>query len=252
MMSKERCREHPEEEVSYFCFDCESSCVCAECVIHGVHKTHEVQNIKRAYPQVKAKVEDLHLYIAGKIEDLAIAEQRLEGRKNEVVEQTIAAKQQLAHSFEELRQRLDKKERELTEQLDRFAQEHLGELESYSRALHSKASGLTNLCETVKLALSSGTDSSLINFYAENQQDLYSSPEAEPPSMSQIDRILSMKCYINPSSAAEHIEHMKGLNITIGALRGYEEERQYPDKSETPSPPQATAPFYRGKSKLKS
>ena len=36
------CLEHPEEEISYFCFDCLTDCICPECVIHGVHKNHEV------------------------------------------------------------------------------------------------------------------------------------------------------------------------------------------------------------------
>jgi hypothetical protein len=249
-MSKERCQEHPDEEVSYFCFDCEASCICAECVIHGVHKTHEVQNLKRAYPQVRAKVEDLLLFMSGKIEDLALAEQRLEGRRKEVMEQTNSAKQKITHSFEELRQRLDKKERELTEQLDRFAEEHLGELESYSRAMHSKASGLSSLCDTVKHALNSGTDSGLMNFYAENQQVFYNCPETEPPSTPQIDRVLGMKCFITQSSTVEHIEAMKGLQLAISSLRGYEEIPRF--SSETPSPPQGSTQVYRGQPKLKS
>ena len=29
------CNLHPEERISYFCFDCLDNCICAECVIHG-------------------------------------------------------------------------------------------------------------------------------------------------------------------------------------------------------------------------
>ncbi|KRX10819.1 hypothetical protein PPERSA_00989 [Pseudocohnilembus persalinus] len=47
------CKQHPEEEVMYFCFTCETSCLCAECVINGTHKDHEVKTIKKAYPQIK-------------------------------------------------------------------------------------------------------------------------------------------------------------------------------------------------------
>lgn len=54
-MSKEKeyCSEHPDEEVSYFCFDCLTKCICPECIIHGVHKNHEVKTNKKAYPIVK-------------------------------------------------------------------------------------------------------------------------------------------------------------------------------------------------------
>ncbi len=52
---KEMCKEH-NEELSYFCFDCLCRCICSECVVHGVHKNHDVMNIKRAYPLVVEKV----------------------------------------------------------------------------------------------------------------------------------------------------------------------------------------------------
>ena len=51
------CPEHPDEEISYFCFNCISNCICPECIIHGVHKNHEVMTIKRSYPIIKNKVE---------------------------------------------------------------------------------------------------------------------------------------------------------------------------------------------------
>ena len=50
------CLEHPEEEISYFCFDCLTDCICPECVIHGVHKNHEVQTIRKSYPIIKSRV----------------------------------------------------------------------------------------------------------------------------------------------------------------------------------------------------
>lgn len=34
---RDPCREHPEEEVNYFCFDCQCPPICSECVIHGIH-----------------------------------------------------------------------------------------------------------------------------------------------------------------------------------------------------------------------
>jgi hypothetical protein len=52
---KEYCKEH-NEEVSYFCFECMNKCICAECVVHGVHKNHDVMSIKKAYPVIVEKV----------------------------------------------------------------------------------------------------------------------------------------------------------------------------------------------------
>lgn len=50
------CIEHPDEEISYFCFDCLTNCVCSECVIHGPHKTHDVMTVKKSYGIVKTRV----------------------------------------------------------------------------------------------------------------------------------------------------------------------------------------------------
>jgi len=55
------CPEHPDEEISYFCFNCISNCICPECIIHGVHKNHEVMTIKRSYPIIKNKVKRRNL-----------------------------------------------------------------------------------------------------------------------------------------------------------------------------------------------
>ena len=53
------CPAHPEEPLAYFCLDCECKCICAECVIHGLHKGHEVLSVKKAYPLLQSKVSSL-------------------------------------------------------------------------------------------------------------------------------------------------------------------------------------------------
>ena len=57
-------------------------------------------------------MEDLVIHISSKIDDLHVVEQRLEARKREVIDQTNTIKQKMANAFEDIRQRLDKKERE--------------------------------------------------------------------------------------------------------------------------------------------
>ncbi|CAD8054725.1 unnamed protein product [Paramecium primaurelia] len=56
--SREQCFDHPEEDVSYFCFDCNSRCICPECIIHGIHKNHEVKTIKKSYPLIRKQLEN--------------------------------------------------------------------------------------------------------------------------------------------------------------------------------------------------
>lgn len=47
---RDGCREHLDEEINYFCFDCVIPPICSECVVHGGHKGHEVATLRKAYP----------------------------------------------------------------------------------------------------------------------------------------------------------------------------------------------------------
>lgn len=102
-MERDQCREHPEEEVNYFCFDCTSPPICSECVIHGTHQGHNVATLRKAYPLVMAKVEELALQLNSKVDELYLNMQRLESRKREIIDQTNAIKQQTSNAFEEIR-----------------------------------------------------------------------------------------------------------------------------------------------------
>ena len=90
---REPCRDHPEEEVNYFCFDCLCSPICAECVVHGSHKNHEVQTLRKAYPQIVAKTEELALQLGTKVDELQLNQQKLEARKRDLHDQTNTIKQ---------------------------------------------------------------------------------------------------------------------------------------------------------------
>lgn len=86
------CKAHPDEEINYFCFECLCQPICSECVIHGEHKGHNVQTIKKAYPIITDKLEDLVIHISSKIDDLHVVENRLDARKREVIDQTNTIK----------------------------------------------------------------------------------------------------------------------------------------------------------------
>ena len=73
--------EHPDEFVNYYCFQCQCSNICAEWVIHGTHKGHDVQTIKKAYPLICSKLEDLKTNVNSKIEELITSQQKMEASK---------------------------------------------------------------------------------------------------------------------------------------------------------------------------
>ena len=51
--------------------------VCPECVIHGEHRGHNVQLLKKAYPVIVKTIEELQMQIKGKIDEIDHQDQRL-------------------------------------------------------------------------------------------------------------------------------------------------------------------------------
>jgi glutamine synthetase type III len=85
-----------------------------------------------------AKIEELQLQLGSKVDELQLQSQRLESRKRELHDQTQAIKQQMVNAFDELRQRLDKKERELMQNADAYLERNVIELESYMRLISGR------------------------------------------------------------------------------------------------------------------
>lgn len=145
---KEICKEH-NEEVSYFCLDCSTRCICSECVVHGIHKTHDVLHIKKAYPLVSEKMNNLLNHVREKIDDINGYGSSLDLKRKEIVESTNSVKQQMAGAFEEIRLRLHKKEKELMEKADIFLTEHLQELNTYVRVVQSNVISLNKVIDSI-------------------------------------------------------------------------------------------------------
>lgn len=215
----EFCREHPDETLGYFCFDCETECICAECVIHGEHKGHEVMQIKKAYPVIKDRIEDMNIYVNNKIDEIQLRGEKLESQKKEIIDQGNAAKQQVIVSFEDLRARMDKKEREIISQIERLVQQNLKEVENFTRIIIGKITALESIGEGIKRILNINSYNEVLDFYAENKEKMMNSIENEMSTLGNIDMNVNLRCAINTVSLAEHIESVKAVNIQISALR---------------------------------
>ncbi|CAG9313050.1 unnamed protein product [Blepharisma stoltei] len=235
---QEYCKDHPDEVPNYYCFECESECICSECAIHGLHKGHEVMRVKTAFPIIKGKVEDMLLLLSNKQDELQNLEEKIEQRKKETLDQSHTAKQQIKHAFEDLRARLDKKEKELTSQADRFLEENLKELDAISRALASKVTSIGELYSNVSKILQQANSRELIDFYAESKEKLFLKVEAETSQLQNYDRTVSMKCFISPQSVADHIESLKGLQLQISSMKGTEskdiDRQKFPERNKIP------------------
>lgn len=219
------CGIHSDETLSYFCFDCESQCICAECVIHGEHLGHEVMQIKKAYPIIKDKVEEMFFNVSNKIDEIELRAEKIETQKKDIIDQGNAAKQQVFISFEDLKNRIEKKEREIIGQIEKVMQDCLKETENYSRIILSKVKAMETISQSVKKVLASATPVDLLDFYAENKGKVLANLESEMSTLGNIDRSTNFRCAISSTSLSEHIDSIKAVQIQISALKCSEDSK---------------------------
>merc|ERR1712137_697448 len=96
------CPTHPEEPLQYFCLRCQTECVCAECVLNGSHKGHDVLNVREATRGLPERVASLASSVRARAVDLGqVAERAATGRR-EIAEIATQQKQDLRTEFEQL------------------------------------------------------------------------------------------------------------------------------------------------------
>eukprot|EP00826_Nyctotherus_ovalis_P054022 TRINITY_DN7055_c0_g3_i4.p1 TRINITY_DN7055_c0_g3~~TRINITY_DN7055_c0_g3_i4.p1 ORF type:complete len:205 (-),score=75.02 TRINITY_DN7055_c0_g3_i4:57-671(-) len=126
-------------------------------------------HVKKGYPVVKEKLEEVIQGLATSVESLQNDRKMLENKKELVIDQASAAKTQLKTLIDDLISRIDKKERELMRHIDLSTEETLKELESYERVIEDKLGTLSNNIKYIQENMESGPLLTL-NFYADNNK----------------------------------------------------------------------------------
>lgn len=218
---REICKEHGEE-VTYYCLGCQCRCICSECVVHGVHKSHEVLNVKRAYPLVMEKAEDLLQNVKHRINEINNVQFSLDNKKKEIFEITNNVKNQLSVVFEEIRAKLLKKEKEIFEKADIFFQDHMQELNTYSRVLQTKILSLNKLVDGINSHIGRSDEVSLLNFYSENKSRICQTAQAEIPEIPDFNTIFNLKVNVNQSSLENLLNSLNTVHMEISTIKGFD------------------------------
>lgn len=92
----------------------------------------------------------------------------MDSRKRELADQTQAIKQQMSNAFEELRQRLDKKERELMSNADSFLEKNLLDIDLNIRLITGRCQNLSQTSESIYHTIKTTDEAGLLSFYATN------------------------------------------------------------------------------------
>lgn len=114
-----RCPVHPEEPLNYFCVDCQSDCICAECVLRGEHQNHSVQCVREAVRQLPLKVQGFVSAVRVRGEALNALAARTRERRYDVAEAVSAGQQDLKEALLRVSAALHEEERQLLQEVER-------------------------------------------------------------------------------------------------------------------------------------
>jgi hypothetical protein len=218
---REVCKEHGEE-TTYYCFDCMCRCICSECVVHGAHKTHQVMNVKKAYPLVIERTEDLIGQVNTRIHEVTNVQIFIENKKKELVENTNNVKQEMIKAFDEIRARLNKKEKEILEKADGFLNDNIQELNTFTRVLQTRVISFNKIIDGINANLVKREEVSMLNYYSENKDKIGQSVESEIPELPDFNTLYNLKVNVNQNSFDTMVDTLNAIHVEITAIKGFE------------------------------
>ena len=222
--NKTICQEH-NEPITYLCLDCMSKCICTECVVHGVHRNHEVLNIKKAYPLIYNKTQEISNIIISRIKELNSIQKNIEQKKREINNLNSKCKIDIRQAFDELRNLLNKKEKEIINKTENTLNDNFNELNTYNQIINSKIILLNRLNETVNAYLMRKDELNLINFYTENKNKILIQTELNEINNINdlnINSLSNLKIDIDKSSFDAMISAINTLNFDINTFKGFD------------------------------
>ena len=224
---KDVCSEHGEP-ISYLCMDCMSKCICSECIVHGIHKTHEVITIKKAYPLIYNKTNELINYVQDKIKEINITNGNLEKKKIDIANINDKVKNDIKNAFEEIRIKLGMKEKEIIEKSESTLMDNIQEINTYGRILQSKAISLNKIIETLNAYLMRKDELLLINFYVENKNKILNQSEVnELNKIPELENLSNLRIDLDKSSFDIMINALNNLHFEINTMKGFNYNLNY-------------------------
>ena len=223
------CQTHGEP-ITYLCLDCMSKCICSECVVHGIHRNHEVLNIKKAYPLIYNKTQEIGNHINSRIKELNITQKNIEQKKKEINTLNNKCRIDIRQAFDELRNLLNKKEKEILEKAENSLNDNINELDTYNHIIQSKILLLNKLNETVNVYLMRKDELNLINFYTENKNKILAQTELnEINNINNLNlqEMSNLKIDIDKNTFDAMISAINTLNFEINSFKGIDIGNKY-------------------------
>lgn len=106
------CAAHPDEPVQFYCLDCHSECICAECAVqrNGAHHGHDVINMRAAYQKLSREMTALIEVARERSAENTRAVQQADVLRQDLDLVINQGKRSMQEAFERLRCSLQQKE----------------------------------------------------------------------------------------------------------------------------------------------
>ena len=220
LINNNKCKEHGEI-LNYLCLDCMSNCICPECVVHGIHRNHEVLNIKKAYPLIYNKIQDLSKYVNDQIKEVALINETITKKKNFINTLIERCKNEIHNTFEQIRVRLDNKEKEIINNSTNVLNKSIIELNNYNNLIQKKLSTLGNLIDQINNILNKRNELNTINYFCENKNIILSQAELnELNNLTDLDTFTNIKIEPDRITLNKMLEGLNSFHFNINNING--------------------------------
>ena len=217
---KQICKEHGEP-ITYLCLDCMTNCICPECVVHGIHKNHEVLNIKKAYPLIYNKTQDLSKFVNSQIKDLYNAEQDI-NKTNEFIKLFIGkCKKDIRSSFDQIRLKLSNKEKEIIANTENILRKNIEKLTNFNNILRNKMNSLKKIVDNINIFLYKIEELNTINFFCENKNKILEKAQInELDNMPDLDIYSNIRIESDKNSLNNLLNAIEDFQISLNNFKG--------------------------------
>ena len=200
-----------------------SNCVCTECVVHGVHKNHEVLNVKKAYPLILKKLEDLSMYANNQKKSIFLVNEAVSKKKNLINTLIERCKNEIHNTFEQIKLRLDNKEKEIINNSTNILHKNIDELNKYDNVLKQNSEALEELIGKINIILKKKDELNTINYFCENKNKILKQCELnEINNIPDLDSFTNFKIEPNKFSLNNLLEGINKFNFIVTNLKGFE------------------------------
>jgi hypothetical protein len=196
--------------------------------VHGIHRNHDVLNIKKAYPLILGKTQDLHRLVGDKINELNNERRNIEQKKSDIGTINQRCKNEIKNAFQVIRLRLSEKEKEIMEKMESTLKDNLNELNTYFHVIQGKIATLNKIIDSLNAHLMRKDELTLINYYCDNKNNILSQIEnIDNNKCFNLNAISDLKINVDKNSFNNMLTSLNNLDFEINSCRGIDIGNQF-------------------------